>query len=264
MVFCIVALITACNEDSKSGETTASDNQPDSKDVIAKVNDAVITKTELETFKTLKGNPSITDDKILDELIATELLKQEAEKEGLLSEPDVKFQLRLQEMEIAARALLRSKFAGLTIPDDEIKAEYEKQIQDLDTREYKARHILVKTKDEANAIIEALRNGADFVALAKERSTGPSGQDGGDLGWFKAQSMVPEFAEALKPMQPGDVSTEPVQTQFGFHVIKLEDVRDTDKPSLESVRAQIQQSLITKKITDYVETIKSNAKIERK
>ena len=132
-----------------------------------------------------------------------------------------------------------------------------------ESREFKARHILLKTEDEAIAVIDALRNGGDFVALAKERSTGPSGPNGGDLGWFQASRMVPPFANAVKLMNKGDVSVTPVQTDFGFHVIKLEDTRELEKPTFESKRDELQQSLIREAINSYIQEVQSAATISK-
>ena len=199
--------------------------------------------------------------KLVEEIVATELLQQQAIKLGIDEKEDVQYQLKLQKAETLARLLMREKFGSMKFTDEELRAEYEKQVSNSDAREFKARHILLKTEDEGKAVIEALRNGGDFVALAKERSTGPSGPNGGDLGWFQAESMVPQFAEAVKSMNKGDVSTAPVQTQFGWHVIKLEDTRDLPKPAFETVREQIQQGLLRQAINSYISEIREASQI---
>ncbi len=260
VIFCAF-IISACNEESSSTANSAADIPADQ--IAATVNDTVISKDDLKHFKELKGNPQVPDDKILDEMIATELLREEAVKAGIADKQDVRFQIRLQESELLARLLMREKFGSISFTDEELKAAYDKQMSDSASREFKARHILLKTEDEAKAVIDAIRNGGDFVALAKERSTGPSGPNGGDLGWFQAARMVPPFAEAVKLMNKGDVSVAPVQTDFGFHVIKLEDTRELEKPSFDSMRDQLQQSLIREAINSYIQEVQTAATISK-
>ncbi len=254
-------LLTACNE--KTSDASSHTEKVPADQIAATVNNTVISKDDVKYFKELKGNPQISDDKLLDEMIATELLRDEAVKAGIADQKDVRYQLRLQESEILARLLMREKFGSINFTDEELKAAYDKQVNGDDNREFKARHILLKTEDEAKAVIEALRNGGDFIALAKERSTGPSGPNGGDLGWFQASRMVPPFAEAVKAMNKGDVSVTPVQTDFGFHVIQLDDVRELEKPAFESVRDELQQSLIRDAINNYIEQIHGSATISK-
>ncbi|MDW3095294.1 MAG: peptidylprolyl isomerase [Gammaproteobacteria bacterium] len=252
-------IVSSCNEENTSSTSNAADIPADQ--IAATVNSTVISKDDLNNFKELKGNPQVPDDTVLDEMIATELLREEAIKAGIADKKDVRFQIRLQESEMLARLLMREKFGSISFSDEELKAAYDKQMNDTASSEFKARHILLKTEDEAQAVIEALRNGEDFVKLAKERSTGPSGPNGGDLGWFQASRMVPPFAEAVKLMNKGDVSVAPVQTDFGFHVIKLEDMRELEKPSFESMRDQLQQSLIREAINDYIQEVQAAATI---
>ena len=197
----------------------------------------------------------------MEEIVATELLKQQAVKAGIADKDDVRYQLKLQESETLARLLMREKFGGLTFTDEELKAEYDKQVNSQDGLEFKASHILLKTEDEAKAVIEALRAGGDFAGLAKERSTGPTSTNGGDLGWFQAASMVPPFAAAVKNMNKGDVSTAPVQTQFGWHVIQLNDTRELPKPGFDSVKEQVQQSLLREAINNYIKDIRESSEI---
>ena len=260
VIFCAF-IVSACNEESSSTTSSAADIPADQ--IAATVNDTVISKDDLKQFKELKGNPQVPDDKVLDEMIATELLREEAVKAGIADKKDVRFQIRLQESEMLARLLMREKFGSISFSDEELKTAYDKQMSDSAGREFKARHILLKTEDEAKAVIDALRNGGDFVALAKERSTGPSGPNGGDLGWFQAARMVPPFADAVKLMNKGDVSVTPVQTDFGFHVIKLEDTRELEKPSFDSMRDQLQQSLIREAINDYILEVQTAATINK-
>ena len=258
-VSAVLILLSACEEESSSNASNVPEDQ-----IAATVNGTVISKSDAAHFKSLKGSPQVSDDKLVEEMVATELLRQQAVKLGISEKEEVKYQLKLQESETLARLLMREKFGSITFSEEELQAEYRKQLDNTDAREFKARHILLKTEDEAKAVIEALRNGGDFVELAKERSTGPTGPNGGDLGWFQAESMVPPFAEAVKSMNKGDVSTTPVQTQFGWHVIKLEDSRELPKPAFDSVRDQIQQSLLRQSINNYINEIREASEISIK
>ena len=258
-IFAITFILFACNEENGKSSTDSVDIPADQ--IAAEVNGTIISKDDVALFKQLKGNPQVDNAKLVEEIVATELLKQQAVKAGIADKEDVRFQLKLQESETLARLLMREKFGGLTFTDEELQAEYEKQVNSQDGLEFKASHILVKTEDEAKAVIEALKAGGDFVELAKERSTGPTGPNGGDLGWFQAASMVPPFSEAVKSMNKGDVSTAPVQTQFGWHVIKLNDTRELPKPAFDSVKEQVQQSLLREAINNYIKDIREESEI---
>lgn len=252
----ILFAVFGCNEDMQATSSDVPEDQ-----IAATVNGTVISKDDVGHFKQLKGNPEVEDNKLVEEIVATELLRQEAEKAGIADRDEVRYQLRLLESETLARMLMREKFSSMEFSNEQLQTEYEKQLSSPDAREFKARHILLKTEDEAKAVIEALRAGGDFVELAKERSTGPSGPNGGDLGWFQAGSMVPPFAEAVKTMNKGDVSVAPVQTQFGWHVIKMEDTRELPKPSFDSVKEQLQQSLLREAINNYINEIREASEI---
>lgn len=255
--------LSACNEDSsqKNNASTSADIPADQ--IAATVNDVVISKDHLKYFKEMKGNPQIDDSQALDEIIVTELLREEANKLGITDREIVQYQIHFQESELLARLVMREKFANVNHSDEELKAAYDAQMGGSENKEFKARHILLKTEDEAKAVIDALRNGGDFIELAKQRSTGPSGPNGGDLGWFQASRMVPPFAEAVKLMNKGDVSVTPVQTNFGFHVIQLDDVRELEQPNFESVKEEIRQSLIRDTINDYLSEIQASAAINK-
>ena len=257
-------IIQGCNEnaseDSSSDSTTAQ-----SSDAYASVNDVVISKQEFDNFAQAKrasqpeGN--FSDRAIIDEMVATEILRQEAIKQGLSDRIEIKEQIKRQETNILINALLTEKFANLSFTEEELKSEYNRLTSMNDTSEYKARHILLQTENEAVAAIEELKGGADFIELAKQKSQGPSAPNGGDLGWFKANTMVPEFAEAVQTMEKGAYSTVPVQTQFGWHVILLEDTRKVEQPTFEDVKQDIQRSLTRKTIEEYVDELQNNSTI---
>ncbi|NCF73996.1 MAG: hypothetical protein GWP67_10895 [Gammaproteobacteria bacterium] len=136
---------------------------------------------------------------------------------------------------------------------------YEEQVALAPPKEFKARHILVDTQAAATALIEELQGGADFVELAKEHSTGPSGPSGGDLGWFTVQTMVEPFSDAVAAMEDGAFTAEPVQTQFGWHVILREDSRESAPPSLDSVRDAIKQRIEQDKFQKFLVNAREEA-----
>ena len=142
------------------------------------------------------------------------------------------------------------------IKETEIKKVYKEKVAGANNQEFKARHILLKTEDEAKTVIAKLDTGTDFVELAKEKSTGPSAKSGGDLGWFAPGRMVPPFARAVAEMKKGNHSKTPVKTQFGWHVIKLEDSRKMESPKYDDVKKQIADSLNNQRVQEYVKKLR--------
>lgn len=175
---------------------------------------------------------------------------------ALGNEPTTRAQIELQR-----RALLFNAFANdfLTknqATEEEILSTYEKEVGASPPIEYKARHILVETQSEAMSLVEELNGGADFEELAKSKSTGPSGPSGGDLGWFTAQAMVKPFSDAVVAMEDGSFSNEPVQSQFGWHVILREGSRESAPPPMESVRDVIKQRIEQEKLQVFIESLR--------
>ncbi|MDF1854999.1 peptidylprolyl isomerase [Pseudooceanicola sp.] len=155
-------------------------------------------------------------------------------------------------------------FLKTALSEAEIQAAYDENYSAAsDESEYKARHILVETEDEAKALIEALDGGADFATLAKEKSTGPSGPNGGDLGWFGQGMMVKPFEDAVVALAPGSYTKEPVQTQFGWHVILLEETRAKAAPSLDEVRGEIEVELQRTKVQELIDGLVEKANVDR-
>ncbi len=171
--------------------------------------------------------------------------------------PQIRAQLELQKRAVLFNAFANDFFAKNQATDQEIFNAYEEQVAINPPREFKARHILVDTQGAAIALIEELKDGADFVALAKEKSTGPSGPSGGDLGWFTAAAMVKPFSEAVATMEDGAFTMAPVQTQFGWHVILREDSRESAAPPLESVRDVIKQRIEQQKFQDFIANLRT-------
>jgi len=201
---------------------------------------------------------------ILDELINREVLLQEAKKKKLHKDKKVKAQLEQLKNNLLIQALIAKSPAAKPVSEKELKEVYDKQIGNADPQEYKARHILVKDEAKAKKLIKQLNDGANFEEVAKKESTGPSGKNGGDLGWFSAAQMVPAFSKAAAKMIKGTHSQTPVKTRFGYHIIKLEDSRKRDLPKFEDIKNQIRPVIQNKRLQEYVVKLRSKAKIEVK
>jgi peptidyl-prolyl cis-trans isomerase C len=177
----------------------------------------------------------------------------------------VKRMLKMQRAATLVSVMVRDYLDSLEITDQELKAEYDAQIAGVDKEEYMASHILLENEADAQKIItEVKADGSNFADLAKKHSTGPSGKDGGELGWFSARSMVPEFADAVKGMKKGEVSKTPVQSEFGWHVIYLQDVRDIPLPSFEDSKERLKLIVAQKKLQEYIAELREKANIEIK
>ncbi len=198
-----------------------------------------------------------------DEVIAREIFMQEAQKRGLDATDDYKNQMDLARQTLLIRELFADFQKKDPVTDADIKAEYDKFVAANGGKEYRARHILVEKEDEAKAIIASLKKGGKFDEIAKKQSKDPgSGANGGDLDWANAASYVPEFSGAMIKLNKGQTTEAPVKSQFGFHVIRLDDVRDAQLPKLEEVKPQIAQQLQQQKLAKFQEDLRAKAKIE--
>jgi peptidyl-prolyl cis-trans isomerase C len=200
---------------------------------------------------------------VRDDMINLEVLAQEAKKMGLDKDPEVVQQTELAEQSVLVGAFVQDYAKNHQISDDQLKQEYDKLKVNLGKSEYNVRHILVDTEDEAKAIIAQLGKKGKFDKIAKEKSKDAgSAEKGGSLGWAVPSNFVPPFANALVSMKKGSYSKEPVKSQFGWHIIKLDEVRDLKVPSFEELKPQIQQRLQQKSIQDYIADLRSKAKVE--
>jgi peptidyl-prolyl cis-trans isomerase C len=198
-----------------------------------------------------------------DEVIAREIFMQEAQKRGLDASDDFKTQMELARQTLLIRELFADYQKNNPVTDADIKAEYDRFASANGGKEYRARHILVEKEDEAKAIIASLKKGGKFDEIAKKQSKDPgSGANGGDLDWANAGSYVPEFSGALTKLKKGQTTDVPVKSQFGWHVIRLDDVRDAQLPKLEEVKPQIAQQLQQQKLAKFQEDLRGKAKIE--
>ncbi|WP_293776141.1 peptidylprolyl isomerase [uncultured Oxalicibacterium sp.] len=199
---------------------------------------------------------------VKEELINREILIQEADKLGLGNNADVKAQMEIARQSILIRALVADYLKKNPVKDAEIKAEYDKFRAQASDKEYHARHILVETEDEAKAIIAKLKGGAKFEDLAKQSKDPGSAANGGDLDWAAPSAFVKPFSDAMVSLKKGQLLETPVKTQFGYHVIRLDDVRTAKIPTLEEVKPQIAESLQQKKLQAYQQQLRAKAVIK--
>ncbi|WP_119157579.1 peptidylprolyl isomerase [Caldimonas tepidiphila] len=209
--------------------------------------------------------PPDIEQKVRDEIVLREIFMQEAEKRGLTASPDYKQQLELARQNILLRELFVDQQKKNPVTAAEIQAEYDKFKAQAGDKEYHARHILVEDEATAKSLIAQLKGGAKFEDLAKKHSKDPgSAENGGDLDWAAAGSYVPEFSNAMVKLGKGQVTDAPVKSQFGFHVIRVDDVRQAQLPSLEEVKPQIEQRLQQEKMTQFQEQLRKSARTDYK
>ncbi|MGY0194926.1 peptidylprolyl isomerase [Leptothrix sp. BB-4] len=238
---------------------------------VAIVNGKGVPTARFESFMTQitkQGNQPRTPElerQVKDELVLREIFVQEAEKRGLQRNEEYKTQMEIARQSLLIRELFADYQKKNPVTDADVQAEYDKVKATAGEKEYHARHILVEKEDEAKALIAELKGGAKFEDLAKKASKDPgSAQNGGDLDWAAPGNYVPEFSQAMVALAKGGYTQEPVRSQFGFHVILLEDVREAQFPSLDEVKGQLQQRLQQAKIGKFREDLRSKAKTDYK
>ena len=216
------------------------------------------------------GQPPMTrspelEQKVKDEIVLREIYIQEAERLGLQRSADYKTQMEFARQSILIRALFTDAEKKLGTTDAEARAEYDRIKASNGDKEYRARHILVEKEEDAKALIAQIKGGAKFEDLAKKNSKDPgSAENGGDLDWANPGNYVPEFSAAMTKLQKGQVTDTPVKSQFGFHIIKLEDVRAVQFPAFEEVKEQIVQRQNQVKVSKFREDLKNKAKTDYK
>ena len=235
---------------------------------VAIVNGKAVPKTRVDQLSaqiTKSGRPVTPEmqGQIRDEVIAREVFIQEAQKHGLDATDDFKVQMELTRQQLLIRELFADFQKKNPVTDVEAKAEYEKFAAANGGKEYKASHILVEKEDEAKAIIDQIKKGGKFGEIAKKSSKDPgSGANGGDLDWAAAGSYVKEFSDAMTTLAKGKMTDAPVKSQFGFHIIKLDDVREAQLPKFDDVKPQITQQLTQQKLATYQQELRAKAKVE--
>lgn len=234
--------------------------------VVATVNNSPITQDVVDVYASQRKaqggeQQANSEEAVLNELISLELMRQDAVNKGLDSQPVVVAALDQQTRTALAGAAIKDFMASNPVSDEAARALYDEQIG-VAGKEFNARHILVADEETANGVIELLDSGSDFSELAKEKSTGPSGPSGGKLGWFGADQMVKPFSEATATLEKGAYTKTPVQTQFGWHVIVLDDTRESTPPPYDDVKDRIKMLLSNQQLQQHIETMKSSANIE--
>jgi peptidyl-prolyl cis-trans isomerase C len=260
----ILTILSACSQDSSSSGTAGSAADA----IIARVNGVDIRQSDLALAEEDVGaemgaaSPEAKREQLIAYLADIILVTQAAEKKNLGENPDFKRRLGfLRNKLLMGFGLQEETKAAIT--DEALQQTYNDAVKSASRQEeVRARHILVESEDEAKAILEQIKAGGDFTALAKEKSKDPGSADGGDLGYFTKDQMVPQFAEVAFKMYPGQLSN-PVKTEFGWHIIKVEDKRTKQPPEFEKVKDQIESFLARKAQTEYVARLRQSAKIER-
>ncbi|TWO70116.1 peptidylprolyl isomerase [Caenimonas sedimenti] len=227
------------------------------------VSKARVDMLALQLSKAGRPVPPEMQGQLKDEVIAREIFMQEAQKRGLDATDDFKAQIELARQTILIRELFADWQKANPVTDAEIKAEYDKFAAANGGKEYKARHILVEKEEDAKAVIANLKKGQKFEDLAKKQSKDPgSGANGGDLDWATASSYVPEFAQAMTKLNKGQTTDAPVKTTFGWHVIRVDDVREAQLPKFDDVKPQISQQLQQQKLSTFQDNLRKSAKVE--
>lgn len=236
---------------------------------IATVNGVAIPVTHAEVVRqdrAARGLPTgpESDESIRDALVNLELLAQAARNKGLDKAPYVQALLELQRKETLARLLQEDFFRTARIPEERLRAEYEKAKAQAGEAEYRVRHILVDDEKLARSLIADItgRKRAKFEDLARQHSKDSSAQNGGDLGWLTPNGLVPEFAEAMLKLKKGELSRAPVKSRFGWHIIRVDDVRKLEFPPYEDVRDRIAQQLLQIEYRKYIAALRSDARID--
>lgn len=209
--------------------------------------------------------PPDLDQRVRDKVVMDEIFAQEAEKRGLAATPEFKLQMEQARQTLLTQALLSGFAKSNPVSDAEIVADYNKFKAQSSGPEYRARHILVDKEDEAKALIAQIKGGASFEEIAKKSSKDSgSGANGGDLDFAAPGSYVPEFSQALVKLKKGEMTQEPVKSQFGYHIIRLDDTREAQFPPLDDVKGQLKQRMEQQKIAAFRDEIRAKAKTDYK
>jgi peptidyl-prolyl cis-trans isomerase C len=257
--------LAACHPQN-APQSAAADTSPP----VVTVNGVPIRRDFFEFYvKGITGGKKPSDlspdqrERALDNLIRAQVVAQQAEQDGVANDADTQHLLEISRLNVLQSVVADRYLKQREPTDQELHAEYDSQLATLPHTEYHARHILVPTEDAAKSLIAKLDKGANFADLAKSDSIDPSKSNGGDLGWFTPTGMVKPFADAVVQLKPGEYTHEPIHTQYGWHVIKLEGTRDLAVPSFDSVKQRLVQIVRQKKFKAYEDSLMQKAKIER-
>jgi peptidyl-prolyl cis-trans isomerase C len=261
-------ILAACTKPADDAAKGADGASAAAASTIATVNGKKISSDVYDTFvQAVTGGQMqepLSDEQksqLVDQLVNMTLAAQAAEKDGLQKDPKVAARIDLLRTQILAEAATDKYIKAHPVSEDELKAEYDTQIASM-PKEYKARHILVDKQETAESIIRELQAGGDFSKLAAAESKDSSAKSGGDLGWFSPQTMVKPFADAVMALEKGKYTLTPVQSEFGYHVIMLDDVREPDAPNFEDVKPQVEMFVQRKKLQEYLDGLRKTAQIQ--
>ncbi len=267
----LAVALSGCGKGQQPAAPATAAQEPPTAAPVALVDGKPIPRADYDVYvkSILQGKPEsdLTADQkaqVLDELINMRLVSGQAIKDGLDKDADVAARLDILRMRVLADAESQKFLKGKEPTDAELHAEYDQAVAKMDKTEYHARHILVGSKEKAQELIKKLKGGAKFEDLAKAESTDGSKAAGGDLGWFTPGRMVKPFSDAVMGLKKGEFTQEPVQTQFGWHIIKLEDTRAVAPPPFDQVKTQLANGIMQKKMQAFIEQLKKDAKIEKK
>jgi peptidyl-prolyl cis-trans isomerase C len=261
----ITLMIAACGKGAQQAAAPSPSDKPAAPPPVAIVDGTPISRDAYDDYLKglLRGKPAADvtaeeKNQVLDQMINMQLIAAQAEKDGMEKDPDVATRIALLRTQILADAAAQKYVKSNEPSDQELHAAYDAA---TDKTEYHASHILVATKEKAAALIKKIKGGAKFEDVAKAESTDNSKANGGDLGWFTTARMVKPFGDAVKGLKKGETTSDPVQTQYGWHIIRLDDTRDAP---FDQLKPQLSNALMQKKFQAYIDELKKNAKIEKK
>ena len=262
-----LAALPACKPKNDAADTAA----PSGGTTVATVNGEPISSeffdvyTKGVTGKAAAELPAETRDRALDNVIDAELIAQQAKKDGLLKDPQIAGMLELARLNVLQQAVSERYLKDKRPTEQELRAEYETQVAALPQTEYHARHVLVATEQFAEKLIGELDKGGNFEAIAKRETMDEGSKaSGGDLGWFTPDRMVKPFTDAVLGLKKGEYTRTPVKTQYGWHIIKLEDTRPMSAPGFDQVKPKLEQLVLGKKFKTYTDELLKTAKVDKK
>lgn len=259
--------LSAC--DRKAGSTGNATTAKSTSGPAAIVGDGSVSKELFEFYARNRTNKASSELKpeqrqqLLDQLIGLQVAAQQAQKDGLDRDADIAARLELTRLNVLAESQVAKKLGGKQPTEQELRAEYETQVAALPQLEYHARHILVATEPFAQSLIDKIQKGDDFAAIARKESMDAK-ENGGDLGWVNPTRMVPEFSKALTSLKKGEMTPAPVKSEFGYHIIRLEDTRPVSPPEYDAVKDRLPGLVQQRKAQAYVDELKKTTKIEKK
>jgi peptidyl-prolyl cis-trans isomerase C len=281
-ILCALAALTACQQKGSAPASAASgagsaagtpapSASTDDSAPVATVNGTTISRSFFDFYaKGLAGKNSVAEltpeqkQQALDNLVRAEVIAQEATKEGLDKDPGNSALLQLARLNVLQQAVSDRYLKDKKPTEQEDRAEYETQVGLLPHQEYHVAHILVATEGFARKLIAELEKGANFSEVAKRESMDPSKTNGGDIGWLTPDRIMKPFADAMLALKKGEYTHKPVQTQYGWHVIRVDDIRDVTPPTFDQVHQRLDQVVQAKKFKAYTDGLMKSAQVEKK